>query len=144
MFISLKSCMSCEKLLVEALYSTCVMWFNAWKQTLFWITTVILSLEDKWTVLSLLDDKQNCKFEGVCKSSFTTNFCIEKFYKMFIFSPIYGSFCRFVHIFRFSLILFSRNAQHCEFNVFQLQFQVKRMKIVKASNWCLAKRGLCA
>ena len=29
-----------------------------------------------------------------CKSSSTTNFCIEKFSKMYIFSPIYGSFCR--------------------------------------------------
>jgi len=69
---------------------------------------------------------------------------IEKFYKIFVFSLIYGSFCRFVHILRFSLILFSRNAQHCEFNVFQLQFQVKMMKFVKASSWCLTKQGLCA
>ena len=41
--------------------------------------------------------EQRRAFRG-CLSSFTTNFCIEKFYKMFIFSPIYGSFCRFVHI----------------------------------------------
>ena len=65
MFLSSKIFISCEKLLVEALYVTCVMWLNAWKQTQVWITTVSVSLKDKWTVLSLLEDKQNCKFGGV-------------------------------------------------------------------------------
>jgi len=66
MFISLKFCISLE----EAIgWKHCLplvfMWLNSLEQTQLWITTVTLSLEDKWTVLSLLEDKQNCKFGEV-------------------------------------------------------------------------------
>ena len=67
MFISLKFCISLE----EAIgWKHCLplvfMWLNSLEQTQLWITIVIISLEDKWTILSLLEDKKNCKFRGVC------------------------------------------------------------------------------
>ena len=57
----------CEKQLIEAFHDIQFIWLNSsLKQTPFLSDHCILSLEDKWTVLSLLEDKQNCKFGGVC------------------------------------------------------------------------------
>ena len=57
----------CEKQLIEAFHDIHFIWLNfSVKQTPFLSDHWNLSLEDKWTVLSMLEDKQNCKFGGVC------------------------------------------------------------------------------
>ena len=59
--MSLENCMSCEKFLMETLSSIHVL-----INTLVKNHCEFLSLKDKWSVLSLLEDKQNYKFGGVC------------------------------------------------------------------------------
>ena len=46
----------CERYLIEAFYDIHFIWlqFFPWKQALSWITTMFLSLEDKWIVLFCL------------------------------------------------------------------------------------------
>ena len=86
MFLSLKFCIS----LWEAVgWKHCLplvfMWLNSLEQTQFWITNVSLSLEDKWTVLSLLEDKQNCKFGRVVSCHLWLTFVLKSIMKFMSF-----------------------------------------------------------
>jgi len=57
----------CENQLIEAVHDIQFIWLNfSVKQTPFLSDHYSLSLEDQWTVLSLLKDKQNYKFGGAC------------------------------------------------------------------------------
>jgi len=90
MFLSLKFCIS----LWEAVgWKHCLplvfMLLNSLEQTQFWITTVILSLEDKWTVLSLPEDKQNCKFGGVVSRHLRLTFVLKSFLKLCFFPNLW-------------------------------------------------------
>ena len=86
MFLSLKFCISLWEVIG---WKHCLplvfMWLNYLEQTQLWITTMSISLKDKWTVLSFLKDKQNCQFGWVVSRHLQLTFVLKSFIKIMSF-----------------------------------------------------------